>query len=142
MRKSAATAAAMMVLGVLVAPAQAQAAAYPTSTFSATGSGGRTSGGFIWYNRSVGVQGSVTDLADGWEGTTVHFDFFVTGPTGARVWADADSRTASDADRSFNFTQDPAAAPTPLSQAFTEIYVQVCSSIEADCGEGKWFKRP
>ncbi|WP_305787349.1 hypothetical protein [Symbioplanes lichenis] len=141
MRGKAAVAAAVTMLGLLVAPAQAQAAAYPTSTFAATGDGGKTAGGFIWYNRSVGVQGSVTDFADGWEGTTVHFDFYVTGAAGERVWHDADSRSVTSADRSFNFTQDPMAATTPKAQAITSVLVQVCSSVEAICGAAKYFDR-
>ena len=141
MRKSAAVAAAVVTLGIGVAPAPAQASDYPTSDFSASRSGGRTSGGFIWYNRSVGVQGSVTDLAGGWGGTTVKFEFYVTNWDGVEE-IHSESRTASEnSERSFNFTIDPATAQLPKFQAITWVSVQVCSANGTACGWKDHFER-
>ena len=70
----------------------APAVAYPSTTFSYQSelSLGRTSGSLTWYNRSVGVQGSVTDV--GYAGNTfVAFTFYI----GAFQWYSYETRTAT-----------------------------------------------
>jgi hypothetical protein len=116
--------AGVIALGAILSPAPAQAA-YPTDTFSVTGSGGASSGGIIWYNRSVGAQGSVTDYAGGWGGTVVSFEF-VYGANNSRV---VQTRSVSTGTRDFNFTQEFP------SGGVTRVYVQVCSITGSACGE-------
>jgi hypothetical protein len=116
--------AGVIALGATLSPAAAQAA-YPTDTFKVTGSGGKSSGGVIWYNQSVGVQGSVTDYAGGWGGTVVTFEF-VYGADNNRI---PQTRSVTSGTRDFNFVQD-----LPAGGA-TRVYVQVCSITGSACGE-------
>jgi hypothetical protein len=75
-------------------------AADPTSPFAVNGYDGYAWGGFIWHNRSVGVQGAVQNRTSGDSSTTVYFDFY-QGST----YLGMQRRAAGDgARRSYNFT--------------------------------------
>lgn len=77
------------------------ATAAPVSRFGPYfGSSGETAGSITWFNRSVGIQGYVTDYAGG-PTTTVHFFFWQAG----ELIGGPESRGAVNRQRSFNFTQ-------------------------------------
>ncbi|MEV7232212.1 hypothetical protein AB0M79_35195 [Polymorphospora sp. NPDC051019] len=78
--------------------------ANPTSNFSGSVAYGYSAGTFIWYNRSLGIQGEVCDYA-GSGSTQVRFAFHQgSNYLGDDGYPDQ-TRTATGECRSFNFTQ-------------------------------------
>ncbi|MET9302432.1 hypothetical protein ABZX66_24240 [Micromonospora aurantiaca] len=96
---------AALVSAVGWAPSPAYA--YPVTPFSASLSGGLTEGGITWYNRSVGLQGYVSDHTPG--STTVMFDFYQGENLDMALYLSTQTRTASGYGENrtdFNFTQE------------------------------------
>ena len=90
---------AALIAGVVLGPANARAE--PTSTFAFFDELGSTSGGVIWFNRSVQTQGEVCDsLEPGFQ--WVRFMYWLT-PGGVGSPWDVQTRTVSNGCRSFNF---------------------------------------
>ncbi|MEU4791957.1 hypothetical protein AB0F95_19845 [Micromonospora tulbaghiae] len=95
---------AALVSAVAWAPSPAYA--YPVTPFKGTIRGGLTEGGVTWYNRSVGVQGYVSDNTAG--STTVKFEFYQGTNYDNWVNVGTQTRTASGNGENrtdFNFTQ-------------------------------------
>lgn len=83
-------------------------------TYGYTSGNHQASGGLIWLNRSVTVQGSVTDI--GGAGTKVEFDAYA----GATDVVDIESRSAvNEVDKPYHFTLDGSA----VSGGITDVYV-------------------
>ncbi|HEV7979141.1 hypothetical protein [Amycolatopsis sp.] len=101
-------------LGVVFGPVGSASAEPTTHLGPLYTTGGRTEMTFIWYNRSVGVQGYVENF--GLNTTTVTFKFFQESTLLA-----TQTRSASAQTKSFNFTQ---AGP---SGGITEVDVKVCT---------------
>ena len=78
---------------------------------------GHSGGSFTWYNRSVGVQGYVTDYAGG-PSTQVLFDFWQ-----GNVYLGTQTRTVTSGSRSFNWTQEGPPG------GITEIDIWLCDSV-------------
>jgi len=136
MLQRAAITAAAALLGGLAVPGAARAADYPTTPFFAHGSGGETSGGFVWYNQDVRVQGSVTDFAGGWGSTVAIFEFLQGPRGGPLVPLGSETRSVSGDKRSFNWVQ-----PAPAG-GITEIWVTVCNRETSSCGDTAMVRRP
>lgn len=132
------TAVVALALGSAPTAAPAAPAADGTTTFNAHGSGGESSGSISWFNRSVTVQGSVTDFAGGWGTTQVIFEFWQGNPLSddSATKIDTQTRSVSGGQRSFNFPQN---AP---SGGITDIFYYVCNSTQSACGEVELTERP
>ncbi|MEV4122552.1 MULTISPECIES: hypothetical protein [Micromonospora] len=97
-----AIAALMASFGIGASPAYA---AYPTTPFGITGGEdfGWTNGGFIWYNRSVGVQGEVCD--EGGVGSTTVWFYFYLNRQGTGTPYSEEPRSETNACRPFNWSE-------------------------------------
>ncbi|MGW5351437.1 hypothetical protein ACWERV_13105 [Streptomyces sp. NPDC004031] len=92
-----------IAVGAVAATALAVSPAFATSSAYGVGTGGHSASGSVtWLNRSVGIQGSVTDI--GGAGTQVEFDAYAGGSL-----VDIQTRTAVDEVKSYNFTIDGSA---------------------------------
>ncbi len=79
---------------------------------------GNTSGGSVWYNRSVGIQGSVTDAAGGSSFSRAMFLSRAGSYTGP-----SDSRAVTSGTRSFSFTLDGS----NYVGGITSVWANLCS---------------
>ncbi|MBM9507854.1 hypothetical protein [Actinacidiphila acididurans] len=105
----------MAVASPAIATALATSPAFAADSTYDLGSGNHTaSGGLIWLNRSVTVQGSVTDI--GGAGTQV-----VCDPWANNTELPHQTRTAVDGTTSYNFTLDGSQWPGGI----TEVLVLV-----------------
>jgi hypothetical protein len=110
--------------------ANALTAGYPETCTGALSPGGNVVVCYTWYNRSVGLDGSVWDYPEGpgpW-GTTAIFDFYQGGN-----YLFTQTRTDSPGEpaRGFGFVADASG----LSGGITLICVKVCNTAGALCGE-------
>jgi hypothetical protein len=102
--------------GAAAATALATSPAFATTTaYELGGSAHHASVGLIWLNRSVTVQGSVTDV--GGAGTQVEFDAFA-----GITLVDVQTRTAVNEVRSFNFTLDGSAYQGGITKVNIYLY--------------------
>jgi hypothetical protein len=107
------------VLVGLLAFGAVPAYAYPTSPFGGTRSFGSTEGTFTWYNRSVRVNGSVSDyLSPGY--TKVAFEFFHND-----VYLNRQTRSVTSGNEPFDFVE-----PGPVG-GITVIDVYLCNGASA-----------
>lgn len=118
---------------------EAPTPSYPVSDFVETYPEGRTSGTFTWYNRSVGVGGSVRDYdATAREpGTTVFFDFYQGAVPLGRLRQTRTDRPGGAA-TPFQFTADASG----LSGGITAVCVFLCSTDGVVCSVGHCYPRP
>jgi hypothetical protein len=109
--------AAVLLTGATVAVAASPAYAYPPDQFfgflpDTQPYDGRTAGTFTWGNRSVGVQGWVSDYTPSASSTTVKFTFYIGDFDKDLFWKE-ETRTINNATRSFNFAvEGPAGGIT------------------------------
>lgn len=92
------------------------------------------SGGVIWYNRSVGIQGSVRDYTGGSPYTTARFITYAgahSGPSGTRT-------AANGATISYNFTLDGSAYPGGI----TQVAPFLCSNTVCQSPGSAMMNRP
>ncbi|MBF5031801.1 hypothetical protein IRY44_18815 [Micromonospora sp. ANENR4] len=123
---------AALVSAVGWAPSPAYA--YPVTPFSASLSGGLTEGGVTWYNRSVGLQGYVSDHTPG--STTAVFEFRQGEKLDSAVLLSTQTRTASGYGENrtdFNFTQEG-----PVG-GITWVVISLCTD---KCQIVRTLKRP
>lgn len=89
----------LTALALLAAPAAANAAGAPKSSFNGTIASGGVVGDFTWYGRSVGVNGQVRDYESAGS-TSVVFKFWQYDKV-----LDIQSRTASNGAKNFGWTE-------------------------------------
>lgn len=140
------------VLGIFLASSVGQAFAYPTTPYDVSVSGGgvlltqctsvsfdsaggEAWGGFIWYDRSVGVQGGVdtncyADTGATADSVTVRFTF-LQGDT----FVDTTTRTTHNS-TSYNFTEGG-----PVG-GITEVEVTVCDNNYPGLCSSATYSRP
>lgn len=126
-----------LVAAVFVASTPLSAlAAYPTDTYSVAVSGvGASSGGVIWYNRSVGFQGSVRDYSGGSASTQALF----LSHAGSYAGPSATRTVSNGATLSYNFTLDGSS----YSGGITRVMPAVCDLVAQCVGpSGGYLYRP
>jgi hypothetical protein len=127
------SAATLLTLGLQATPAYA----FPTSTFYSHtfASHGVAEGGFIWYNRSVNVKGSLTDDNSNPNGsTTVEFRFYAGNTLVKQEFRSIGYRQT----RPYNFT-----VPGPVG-GITVVDIHVCPNDDSfdQCGSWDPYFRP
>ncbi len=139
-RLSLAVGAAALAVGSLLAIPGTAHASYPTSPFGNKTPGGEHSGGFIWYNRSVGVQGRVQSYCESGGSVRVAFEFYTGYSGGGTKVGKTETRTTPECtSRSYNFTQDGSA----YSGGIRSVRVTQCSflSVGTVCDSGTLYNR-
>ncbi|HEY0638944.1 MAG TPA: hypothetical protein VGD67_14940 [Pseudonocardiaceae bacterium] len=115
--RSAALAFSLLVLATLVGAQPAVAQSIAASTWSHGASYSGSQGGLTWYNRSVGVQGTVYDIGDGL--TQV---YFLPYHGNTALYARDTTRTASEGTVPFGFTLDGS----DLVGGISKVYIRTC----------------
>ena len=92
------------------------ASANDVTNFQVNGPSDETAGTITWFNRSIRIQGYVTDSTSGW--TTVKFNSYTDD------WMLQSTRTANDGTTSFGFNVD---ASDVLGGVF-KVNIQLCNT--------------
>jgi hypothetical protein len=119
--------AAMLTIGIT------PAYAYPEETFSGYIWSGDTSGNVIWYNRSVGIGGSVSDYYETDGSTQVRFHFYYHD-----TFLNEQTRTATFETKPFGFVE-----PGPRGGITYVLWYLCAIGVEGEiCYYGGRITRP
>ncbi len=104
------------------------ASANDVTNFQVNGPSDETAGTITWFNRSIGIQGYVTDSTSGW--TTVKFNSHTTDSILQAT------RTANDGTTPFAFNVDAS----DVVGGVLRVYIQLCNT--GICYGGATYWRP